>query len=126
MTSPADRPRVVFDCNVLIQAIANDAGPSGTALRHLQRNLIEVFVSRPVLKELRSVLNYQRSAKSSPAFRMIGLKFLSSSYSFERRCSGKFHTSLTTRAPNRTSPMLTWRRLQGPITSSVGIGIYFH
>ncbi|MDB5302096.1 MAG: pilt protein domain protein [Phycisphaerales bacterium] len=66
MTSPADRPRVVFDCNVLIQAIANDAGPSGTALRHLQRNLIEVFVSRPILKELRAVLNYPKVRQKLP------------------------------------------------------------
>jgi putative PIN family toxin of toxin-antitoxin system len=58
MISPADRPRVVFDCNVLVQAISNEAGPSGHALGLLQRNFIDVYVSRTVLKELRSVLQY--------------------------------------------------------------------
>lgn len=52
------RPRVVFDCNVLVQAISNDAGPSGRALCLLEMNLIDVYVSRPVLKELQAVLNY--------------------------------------------------------------------
>ncbi|MDB5299248.1 MAG: hypothetical protein JWO87_911 [Phycisphaerales bacterium] len=58
MSSSADRPRVVFDCNVLVQAASNDGGPSGRALRLLEQSLIEVYVSRAVLKELRAVLNY--------------------------------------------------------------------
>jgi uncharacterized protein len=58
MISSADRPRVVFDCNVLVQAISNEAGPSGQALALLQRNFIEVYFSRAVPKELRTVLQY--------------------------------------------------------------------
>jgi putative PIN family toxin of toxin-antitoxin system len=58
MTHAADRPRVVFDCNVLVQAAGNGDGPSGVALRLLEENRIEVFVSRAVLRELRAVLNY--------------------------------------------------------------------
>jgi putative PIN family toxin of toxin-antitoxin system len=52
------RPRVVFDCNVLIQAVAAPDGPSAAALRLYEQNLIEVFLSRAVLKELGQVLHY--------------------------------------------------------------------
>jgi putative PIN family toxin of toxin-antitoxin system len=58
MNPTADRPRVVFDCNVLVQAISNETGPAGQALALLQQNRIEVYVSRTVLKELRSVFRY--------------------------------------------------------------------
>src|ERR1700733_13329468 len=58
MNPAADRPRVVFDCNVLVQAISNKAGPAGRALALLQQNRIEVFVSRAVLKEVRKVFQY--------------------------------------------------------------------
>ena len=58
MNPAADRPRVVFDCNVLVQAIANEAGPAGQALALLQQNRIEVYLSRTVLKELRKVFRY--------------------------------------------------------------------
>jgi putative PIN family toxin of toxin-antitoxin system len=58
MNISGDRPRVVFDCNVLIQAISNQAGPAGQSLALLEQNLIEVYVSRTVLKELRAVLMY--------------------------------------------------------------------
>jgi putative PIN family toxin of toxin-antitoxin system len=54
----SDRPRVVFDCNILVQAISNDTGPAGRAVGLLQRNLIEVYTSRVAMKELRSVLQY--------------------------------------------------------------------
>jgi putative PIN family toxin of toxin-antitoxin system len=49
---------VVFDCNVLIQAMSNAEGPAGTSLQLVDASLIELFVSRAVLKELRSVLSY--------------------------------------------------------------------
>ena len=65
MTS-VDRPRVVFDCNVLIQASSNGAGPSGRAFHLLEENRIEVFVSRAVLKELRAVFNYPSVRKKLP------------------------------------------------------------
>jgi putative PIN family toxin of toxin-antitoxin system len=67
MIAVADRPGVVFDCNVLIQAISNDAGPAGQALQLLERNLITVYVSRAVLNELRAVLDYANVRKKLPA-----------------------------------------------------------
>jgi putative PIN family toxin of toxin-antitoxin system len=66
MTPPADRPRVVFDCNILVQAVSNSAGPAGEALGLLERNLIEVFVSRAVLNELRAVLRYPSVREKLP------------------------------------------------------------
>ena len=66
MISYPDRPRVVFDCNVLLQASANETGPSGHALRLLEENRIEVFVSRAVLKELRTVMCYPSVREKFP------------------------------------------------------------
>jgi putative PIN family toxin of toxin-antitoxin system len=66
MTHAVDRPRVVLDCNVLVQAISNKAGPSGQVLSYLQQNLIEVFVSRAVLKEIRAVLYYPTVRQKLP------------------------------------------------------------
>ncbi len=64
MNPVADRPRVVFDCNVLVQAISNEAGPAGQAVALLQQNRIDVYVSRAVLKELRKYFNIPASARS--------------------------------------------------------------
>lgn len=66
MIPSADRPRAVLDCNVLIQAVSNEAGPAGQVLRLLQGNRIEVFVSRAVLKELRAVLQYPSVREKLP------------------------------------------------------------
>jgi putative PIN family toxin of toxin-antitoxin system len=52
------RPRVVFDCNVLLQAVANEEGPAAECLRLLDAGRITVFLSRATLKELRAVLEY--------------------------------------------------------------------
>ena len=64
MTRSPRKPGVVFDCNVLVQGLANESGPAAEALRLLDRNLIDVFVSRAVLKELRAVLRYPRVRQS--------------------------------------------------------------
>jgi putative PIN family toxin of toxin-antitoxin system len=68
MNLPENRPRVVFDCNVLIQAISNDAGPAGRALRLLDQNLIEVYPSRSVLRELRAVVKYPNVRRKLAGF----------------------------------------------------------
>lgn len=52
------RPRVVFDCNVLLQAAAHANGPAAEALRHLEKGRINVYVSRATVQELRSVFQY--------------------------------------------------------------------
>jgi uncharacterized protein len=55
---PRQRPRVIFDCNVLIQAASHDDGPAAGCLRLLEANRISVFLSRATLAELRAVLDY--------------------------------------------------------------------
>jgi putative PIN family toxin of toxin-antitoxin system len=67
MSRNGDRPRVVFDCNVMVQAVANEEGASGRAVGLLGRNQIHVFVSRAILKELRDVLNYPSVRRKLPA-----------------------------------------------------------
>ena len=66
MTQIAARPRVVLDCNVLVQAISNAAGPGGRCLQLLEQGVIGVYVSRAALKELRLVLNYPSVRQKLP------------------------------------------------------------
>jgi uncharacterized protein len=61
-----DRPRVVLDCNVFVQAVRNGDGPAAEILRLLERNVIEVCVSRAVLKEVRAVLRYPEVREKLP------------------------------------------------------------
>jgi putative PIN family toxin of toxin-antitoxin system len=51
---------------VLLQAISNELGPSGRALSLLQTGEIDVFLSRPVIKELRGVLQYPSVRQKLP------------------------------------------------------------
>ena len=62
--SYAETPRVVFDCNVYVQAIANENSPAARALDLLDDGAITLYVSEAVLHELRDVL-------SRPALRHI-------------------------------------------------------
>lgn len=66
MTRVVGRPRVVFDCNTLSQAAANERGPAAVALRLLDRGIIDVYLSRPVLRELRVVLDYPHVRRKLP------------------------------------------------------------
>lgn len=54
---PEQTPRVVFDCNVFVQAIANRNSPARRALRLFFDDAITLFVSRAILQEIRDVLN---------------------------------------------------------------------
>ena len=57
--SRLDRPRAVFDCNVLVQALAFESGPAARCLRLVEQSRVELFVSRATLAELRRVLGYE-------------------------------------------------------------------
>jgi putative PIN family toxin of toxin-antitoxin system len=50
------RPRVVFDCNVLLQAAARSQGPSADCLRLAEAGAVSLYVSRPIIQEVRRVL----------------------------------------------------------------------
>ncbi|HEY2585963.1 MAG TPA: putative toxin-antitoxin system toxin component, PIN family [Tepidisphaeraceae bacterium] len=62
----AARPRIVFDCNVLVQAASNANGPSGRCLELIEHSVVEVYVSRATLKELRAVLAYPSVREKLP------------------------------------------------------------
>jgi putative PIN family toxin of toxin-antitoxin system len=54
---PERTPRVVFDCNLFLQGIANRNSPARKALRLFFDGRISLFVSEPIIRELRDVLN---------------------------------------------------------------------
>ena len=52
-----DRPRVVFDCNVLLQAAAREKSVAAECLNLAESGLIRICVSREALAEAEEVLN---------------------------------------------------------------------
>lgn len=52
-----DKPRVVFDCNVLLQAAAREKSVAAKCLNLAESGLIQICVSREVLAEAEDVLN---------------------------------------------------------------------
>lgn len=60
-------PRVVFDCNLFVQGIANRNSPARNALRLFFNGDISLFVSEPILREVRDVLNRAEVRKLLPA-----------------------------------------------------------
>ncbi len=57
---------VVFDCNVFLQALANDESAAAKALDLLEAGLITLFVSEPILREVRDVLTRPKIRKQMP------------------------------------------------------------
>lgn len=56
--SPSAAPmKVVFDCMIFLQATANEKSPAATALDLVDTGEIKLYVSEPVLEEVRKVLN---------------------------------------------------------------------
>ena len=49
--------KVVFDCMIFLQATANEESPAATALDLLDTGEIKLYVSEPVLEEVRKVMN---------------------------------------------------------------------
>lgn len=66
MSKRATRPRVVFDCNIYVQAIAFADGPAADALRLMESGDVELFISKATLSELRRVLGYEEVRAMSP------------------------------------------------------------
>lgn len=52
-----DRPGVVFDCNVLLQAAARERSVAAKCLNLAESGHVQLFVSREVLAEVEDVLN---------------------------------------------------------------------
>ena len=49
--------KVVFDCNVFLQAISNEKSSAAACFRLVQQKVIQLFVSEETLAELEEVLN---------------------------------------------------------------------
>ncbi len=64
-------PGVVFDCNVFLQALADDESPAARALDFLEAGVITLFVSEPVLREVRDVLTRPSFAGKCRGLRMF-------------------------------------------------------
>ena len=56
----------MFDCNVFLQALANDESPAAKALDFLEAGVITLFVSEPVLREVRDVLTRPKLRRQMP------------------------------------------------------------
>ena len=54
---PEEPPRVVFDCNIFLQGTASRNSPARKALRLFFDGAVTLFISQPVLAEIRDVLN---------------------------------------------------------------------
>ena len=52
-----DNPRVVFDCNVFVQSLANEESDAARAFELVEEGAITLFVSDEVLAEIWDVLN---------------------------------------------------------------------
>ncbi len=52
-----EKPRVVFDCNVLLQAAAREKSVAAKCLNFAESGLIQLCLSRKVLAEVEDVLN---------------------------------------------------------------------
>ncbi len=66
LTTPAI-PKIVFDCNVFLQALVNPYGPAGHCKELVDRGEVELFVSEEVLAEISEVLSRPRTRKLAPA-----------------------------------------------------------
>ena len=60
------RPDVVFDCNVFLQAISRANGPASQALRLVERSVVTLHVSKPIIRELRAILAYPEIRERNP------------------------------------------------------------
>jgi putative PIN family toxin of toxin-antitoxin system len=54
----SERPRVVFDCNVFLQALASPEGPAGRCVEMAFVGRIALYISPVVLEEIRKVTSY--------------------------------------------------------------------
>lgn len=91
-------PRVVFDCNIFLQALVNPNGAAGACIALLERDQIELYVSAQVLAEVAEVLSRPRVRQLAPSltlekieafienirYKAICLRNVPEEYHFER------------------------------------------
>ncbi|NOT62371.1 MAG: putative toxin-antitoxin system toxin component, PIN family [Acidobacteria bacterium] len=91
-------PKVVFDCNVFLQALVNPHGPAGRCKQLVDRSELELYVSEEVLREVTEVLSRPSHKRLMPTLTLelveafladvqlkaICLKNVPEEYRFER------------------------------------------
>ncbi|HVS71871.1 MAG TPA: putative toxin-antitoxin system toxin component, PIN family [Phycisphaerae bacterium] len=60
MRHEGERIRVVFDCNTIVQAMGDPAGPAGECVELVERGEIELLMNRRIVAEVREVVTYPR------------------------------------------------------------------
>ena len=73
---PSRRPGVVFDCNVFLQALANERSAAAKALDLLEQDAITLFVSEPILREVRDVLTRTKIRRKLPRITNVRVRAL--------------------------------------------------
>lgn len=63
----ASEPKVVFDCNVFVQAFFNANGPAASCVRLAEQGVVALLLSAEILSELRDVLNRPKLRRRFPA-----------------------------------------------------------
>lgn len=67
MARATGHPRVVFDCNVLLQSLASERGSAARAMRRFEAGEFDLFFSTETLSELRDVLQSEEVQAISPS-----------------------------------------------------------
>lgn len=76
MKPSGERPRVVFDCMIYLQAAANENSPAAAALRLVEQGHISLFISREILNEIKDVLSREKIRNLNPRINDVGLAAL--------------------------------------------------
>ncbi len=67
MSEELQRPRVVFDCMIYLQATFSNTGPAAALLRLVDNEEITLFVSHDILEEVGAVLSRPNIRQKNPA-----------------------------------------------------------
>lgn len=71
-----DKPGVVLDAMVFLQATANEDGPAARLLDLLEEKKLTIFVSQDVLNEVRDLLNRPNIRKYFPSITDVRVEAL--------------------------------------------------
>src|SRR5438045_3742580 len=63
----SERPRVILDCNALVQAFLSPDGPAAVCLGLIEQHRVTLVTNRDVLAEARGVLNRPFMRQRVPA-----------------------------------------------------------
>ncbi|MEK6301498.1 MAG: PIN domain-containing protein [Acidobacteriota bacterium] len=86
MSRPVAPMKVVFDCMIFLQATANEESPAATALDLLDTGEIKLYVSEPVLEEVRKVLNRAEVKSSCMTLALTAATMVAYAYEPGIRC----------------------------------------